>query len=86
MKRLFYAFTLLSILGLSACGGGNNATDDAQKLCACMEAAKDDPSKAEECATMSNEMQEKYKDQPAQVVEFAKSMSECMEANAATAE
>lgn len=72
---------MVSAIVLTSCGGGGNATDDAKKLCDCMEAAKETPEKAEECATMTKEMEEKYKDDAPSLVKFATAMSECVEAN-----
>ena len=56
-----YAAFLVGGLFLTSCGSGGDVAADAEKICACLEAAKKDPSKAEECAKISTEMDEKYK-------------------------
>ena len=77
MKRLFYTLAMVSVVALSSCGGGADAAGDATKLCECMDAAKADPSKAEECATMAQEFEDKYKDDAPSLVKFATAYSEC---------
>lgn len=82
MKTLLIALTFTSFLALESCRGKSDAGADAAKLCKCMEDAKQDPSKAEECSTMAKEMEDSYKDDSAGLVQFAKSLSECMDSNA----
>jgi hypothetical protein len=81
MKALLITLTFSTILILSSCGGSSDAGADANKLCECMEAAKQDPSRAEECSTMARELEERYEDDSKGLVQFAKTLSECMDTN-----
>lgn len=79
MKKVMFAAMMAGGLFLTSCGGGSDATADAKKICDCLEAAKEDPSKAEECTKMTNEMEEKYKGDLTGTAEFAATMTECMQ-------
>lgn len=52
--------------------------EDAAKLCACMQKAKNEPDHANYCAKMTNILEEKYKHDTADLVAFAQAMSECI--------